>query len=336
MKSTNQRPSTSKTLGRRTLLGLAIGGAAVAAVTAGQLARRGAEIEKRFPPEGQFVDVDGVKIHAVVAGSGPDLVLIHGASGSTRDMTFDLLGRLTDRYRVIVFDRPGLGYSDVSKPEYADAFSTAHASPYEQADILAKAAAHLGAQKPIVVGHSFGGIVALAWALNHDPAAVVSLAGVSNPWEGGLGALYAINSSSLGGGLFVPLLSAFAPQSKIDSTIEGIFRPQPAPEGYADYVGAELVVRPTAMRANARQVNFLLPHVQEMQQRYSELTLPIEIVHGDADTIVPIHVHAEPFVSQVASANLTVLSGVGHMPHHVDASACIDAINRAATRAGLL
>ena len=64
-----------------------------------------------YPPEGQILDVGGVPVHAVVRGTGPDVVLIHGASGNTRDFTFDLVDRLADTYRVIVMDRPGLGYT---------------------------------------------------------------------------------------------------------------------------------------------------------------------------------------------------------------------------------
>ena len=62
-----------------------------------------------YPPEGQFISVDGVQVHAVVRGEGPDLVLIHGSSGSARDFTFSLLYRLAKDYRVNVMDRPGLG-----------------------------------------------------------------------------------------------------------------------------------------------------------------------------------------------------------------------------------
>ena len=66
-------------------------------------------------------------------GHGPDLVLIHGASGNLRDFTFDLAARLADRYRVIVFDRPGLGYTDRHAPAGADASR-------QQADLLLQAA----------------------------------------------------------------------------------------------------------------------------------------------------------------------------------------------------
>jgi hypothetical protein len=59
-----------------------------------------ARAEAAFPPEGQIITVDGHTVHAVVTGQGPDLVLIHGASGNTRDLTFDLAPRLARHYRL--------------------------------------------------------------------------------------------------------------------------------------------------------------------------------------------------------------------------------------------
>jgi len=89
------------------------------------------------------------------------------------------------------------------------------------------------------------------------------------------------------------------------------------------------------MRANAQQVNNLYPHIVKMSKQYSGLSMPLEIVHGDADTIVPLSVHSEPLSRQVPGANLTVLEGIGHMPQHVAAGEVEDAIDRAAARAGL-
>ncbi len=88
-------------------------------------------------------------------------------------------------------------------------------------------------------------------------------------------------------------------------------------------------------RENARQVNTLRPQVVAMAARYDALTLPIEIVHGDADTTVPLDIHSGPLARRLANARLTVLPGVGHMPHHADPDAVVAAIDRAAERAGL-
>ncbi|MEX0339755.1 MAG: alpha/beta fold hydrolase [Arenibacterium sp.] len=296
---------------------------------------RGKIAEARFPAKGEIVELDGVKIHAQVAGEGPDLILIHGASGNLRDFTFTLMDQLKDRYRVIAFDRPGLGWS--RRPEgYGGIWNSAGESPRLQAQILGQAAKELGVENPIVVGHSFGGAVAMAWALEHsDTGALVLLGGVSHPWTTRFHWQYPLNASVAGGALVVPLFSAFAPTSYLNSVVGAIFEPQAVPDGYFDHVGAPLSLRRNAIRANARQVNGLLPHVTEIAEHYPDLTLPIEAVHGDLDTIVPMTVHSVPLSERVDSANLTVLNGVGHMPHHADQGAVIAAIDRAAERAGL-
>lgn len=289
------------------------------------------------PPLGQFVEIEGRRVHALVSGSGPNLVLIHGASGNLRDMAFGLLDRLDEDYRVIAFDRPGLGYSDSIDSAVDDAFTNRADSLAAQARLLQAAAAELGADKPIVLGHSFGGAVAMAWALERPDnlAALVDLAGATMPWETGLATLYRINGSVLGGAAVVPLIAAFAPEWMVEETVEAVFAPNPVPEGYADLVGAELAVRRDSLRVNARQVNGLLPQVTEMRARYPSIEVPVEIVHGFADTIVPLEIHSARLAELIPGANLTVLENVGHMPHHTVPDEVVAAIDRAAARAGL-
>ncbi len=312
----------------------------LSAVVAGCANYRATRAEQSFPPVGQFVDVVGGRVHYVQEGSGPHLILIHGAGGNLREFTFDLMGRLTDRYTVTAFDRPGLGYTDRVPGVDIGATATEGEGPLQQAIMLREAATNLGITDPILVGHSFGGIVSYAWAV-HDldiespvnAKAVVSLAGVTMPWPGDLGVYYRINGTAFGGAVAVPLISALVPESVVRDRIEGTFAPQDAPEGYAEHIGARLTLRPENFRANIRQVNTLRPKVVEISARYPELTLPIEIVHGTADTTVPIHIHAEEVIKIVPSANLTRLEGVGHMPHHAEPEVVINAIDRAATRA---
>ncbi|MCF2870739.1 alpha/beta hydrolase [Octadecabacter sp. G9-8] len=312
--------------------------AGCAALTDRQSDARVTAAEREFPPEGQFIDVGGRKVHAVVRGEGPDVVLIHGAGGNAREFTFDFIDRLTDRYRVIVFDRPGLGFTDRTADKYDSAFTTDAEGPEEQAAMLQAAAAAIGADAPIVLGHSYGGSVALAWALNHpgNTAGVVNLAGPSHPWPGDLGAYYKVNGSVLGGAIVPPLISAFATDARIEDAVTGIFTPQSVPDGYLDHIGATLTIRPASFRANARQVNTLRPHIVAMSPRYAaELTMPIEILHGDLDTTVPLDIHSIPLKNAVPQANLTVLEGVGHMPHHAEPQLVVDAIDRIAAQAGL-
>ena len=291
---------------------------------------RAARAEAAHPPEGSFIEIEGRRLHYVEMGEGPPLVLIHGAFGSSRDFTFDIMERLAGRFRVIAFDRPGLGYSEGL---YSRAFSSRAESPAEQARILATAAARLGADRPIVLGHSFGGIVAMAWALDHDPAALVMVAGVALPWPGELGWLYQVNGTVPGGALAAPVLTAFAPRARIADSVEATFDPDPMPVGYADHIGVYMPLRLPVFRSNARQVNWLRPHVVEMEAGYPDLDLPIEIVHGDADETVPIRVHSGPLSERVASARLEIIEGAGHMPHHTHPVAVVAAVDRAAARA---
>jgi pimeloyl-ACP methyl ester carboxylesterase len=297
--------------------------------------RREAAALATWPAEGQFIEVDGRQVHAVMRGTGPDLVLLHGASGNARDMTFQFMDLLSDRYRVTAFDRPGLGYTGAA-PERSF-LDTGSESPREQAELLRAAARELGIERPIVLGHSFGGAVALAWALD-DPkgtAAVVDVSGVAMPWPGRLGWLYRVNAPWLGSAVVPPLVAAFAPRQLVDRAVDATFAPNPVPEGYAEHLGTGLATRRASFRANARQVNALRSHIVEQSHHYPALVVPLEIVHGEADTIVPAAIHSLPLSRLVPRANLVLLPGVGHMPHHTDPEAVIAAIDRARARAGL-
>jgi pimeloyl-ACP methyl ester carboxylesterase len=327
-------------LGIKILLILLLLLGAVIALTQWRADQREAAAEAAFPPTGQIVTVDGVRVHVQVmgrdAGTAPDLVLIHGASGNLRDFTYHLAGRLAADYRVIMLDRPGLGWTD-RLPQAIGAWNARAETPREQAALLRAAAREVGVTRAMVLGHSYGGAVALAWALDYpeDTQALVLLSAVSEPWEGGLGLLYKVTGSAAGGALAIPLVTAFLPQSAVTASIDAIFTPQAAPEGYARHIGAGLTLRRSSMRANAQQVTSLLPHMTEMRRDYARLTMPIELIHGTEDGIVPAHIHAERFVTQVPSARLRLLPGVGHMPHHAEPQEAVDAVNRAAARAGL-
>ncbi|OAN74648.1 alpha/beta hydrolase [Sulfitobacter sp. EhC04] len=310
--------------------------AALIGIVQWRAAAREAAAEAATPPLGRMLDIDGVPVHALVMGSGPDLVLIHGASGNLRDLTMGFASRLTDRYRVILFDRPGMGWTG-RLPGSGGAWNTTEETPQAQAALLQKAADALDVRNPIVLGHSFGGIVALAWGLSRpdDTAALVLAGAVSEPWPGGLGWTYTVNGSLPGGALFVPMVTAFVPRTYIEGSINAIFAPQEAPAGYGDHLGTGLTLRRTSLRANAQQVNALRPHVVEMQKQYGNLTMPIEAVHGDADTIVPAHIHAEVLMGDVPRGALKILPGQGHMLQHTAPEELTAAIDRAAARAGL-
>lgn len=309
---------TSKRLAASALIALA----ALAGATHWRASARETAAEAAYPPTGAFVTVDGKRLHYDMKGEGPDLVLIHGASGSLRDMTFSLRDRLTDRYRVIAVDRPGLGHSDALDDP----------SLFAQARFIKAGVAQLGVTKPIVLGQSYGGAVALAWALDGGPKALVLVSSPSMPWPGKLDIWYRATSNPVGRALVVPLASAFVPDSYVRSAIDAVFAPDPVPEGYDSFLGTALTLRRETLTANVTQVNSLRAELVAMEPRYPSLTLPVELVHGSADTIVPLQIHSQPLSQLLPNATLTVIPGAGHMPHHSHQDQVIAAIDRAALR----
>ena len=311
------------------LAGLGLAGAAGHVTTRAR--RHEARAEAAFPPEGRIVEIEGHEVHAVVLGDhGPDLVLIHGSSGNTRDFTHSLAPRLARDFRVFVFDRPGLGYSAP--------YDAKGASIADQAFLMSKAADHLGARNPIVLGQSYGGAVALAWAV-HRPrhlSALVLLAAASQPWTTGLGWYYTLLSHPVLGRLIIPLLTAYVHYDRVARELDAIFAPQSPPPGYDAHIGAGLTLRRASLRANALQRANLLSEITALQPHYPQIAVPVESLHGTADTTVGLHIHAEPLTAQIPGAVLTRLDGIGHMPQHVAQDAVIAAIRRAAARAGLL
>lgn len=316
---------------RRLALSFLLGGAAVAALSVAGCARnREAKAEAANPPVGRFVTVDGLWVHYDMHGSGPDIILLHGASGNLRDFTFDLRDRLTPYFRVTAFDRPGLGYSD----ELPNGDFTLAG----QVRVLRGAADQLGIKTPILLGQSYGGSVALNWGLEggkNGPAALVLLCAPSMPWPGDLDFSYRILSNPFGQALVVPIASALVPQSYVEKAITRIFAPEKMPAGYVEHIGADLTLRRATLANNAEQVNGLRPQIVAMQPRYPGLTIPVELIHGDADTIVPLAIHSAPLVKLLPDAELTVVPGGGHMPQHTQTDLVVEKTLRAAARAGL-
>ncbi|MEM6589008.1 MAG: alpha/beta hydrolase [Pseudomonadota bacterium] len=292
-------------------------------------ARNEARYEAAYPPEGQFLTVGDTRVHYVVMGEGPDLVLIHGSSGMTRDMTYRLAPALADRYRVIVFDRPGLGYSDPVTPNGT--------SITDQALVISDAARQLGAEKPLIAGHSYGGAVALAWAVNHPEqiSGLVTLSAASHPWDTGLTPYYQLLSHPVAGPIVIPIITAFVGERTILDQLDAVFAPFPTPDGYAAHFGPEMTVRRSAMTANALQRRNLLREVVDLSPRYKEVTVPTEILHGADDTAVGLHIHSEPLHAAIDGSVLNVLENQGHMITHTASDDVIAAIDRVAARAGL-
>jgi pimeloyl-ACP methyl ester carboxylesterase len=102
----------------------------------------------------RFAQVDGTKFHYLTAGVGPVVILLHGYAQTSR-MWRPVIPKLTDKFRIIAPDLPGIGDSDIPKDGLD--MKTAAIRVHE----LAKS---LGVNKARVVGHDIGLMVAYAYA----------------------------------------------------------------------------------------------------------------------------------------------------------------------------
>ena len=303
-----------------TLAGLAIAAAAlgVAGLAVSALTR---SADRRHPPTGGFVEVDGVRLHYVERGHGPALVLLHGNGSMVREVELSGLIDVASRhYRVIVFDRPGFG--DSSKPP-RDA-RTAQA----QAALVARALDVLGVAEATVLGHSWGALVALALALDH-PERVRGLVVVSGfyfpafrpdtlllaaPAWPGVGWLMRHTISPIASRLMWPLL------------VRTAFGPPATPADIATLPKWKFL-HPSRLEAAGFESAILAREAKKLSGRYHELAMPVMILAGTGDRVVALR-QAERLHEAVGQSELVVVPRAGHMLHHFAPRRVLAAVHR--------
>ena len=266
------------------------------------------QVETNSPPSGKFIDIDGVRLHYVDKGRGPVLLLIHGLAGQVLNFTHSLLGRLAHDFRVVIIDRPGSGYS--LRPDQTSASLTA------QARIISRFCQALGLERPVVVGHSLGGAVALALALDHpDQVGALALVApvthqpesVPPPFDG-----LAIGSPLLRRLIAWTLATPLAIANR-ERALATLFGPQPVPADFATRGGGLLSLRPRAFIGASADVTAAERDLAGMISRYESLAVPVGILYGTEDRILDPALHAQSFATKVPGTDLELIEGAGHM-----------------------
>jgi pimeloyl-ACP methyl ester carboxylesterase len=286
-------------------------------------------IERQYPPAGRFVEVTGGRLHVLERGQpdAPVVVLLHGASGNLQDVNAALGALLATRYRVIMIDRPGHGWSD--RPGGDD-----DSSPARQAALIAQALEKLGVARAILVGVSWSGALATNYALTFQErvTGLVLLAPVSHRWPGGIAWNYRLASMPVLGPLFVRTALMLLAYPMLDRLVGAAFAPQAMPDGYPARAALALALRPGEFLANARDVANLKANVTLQAHRYGEIRVPVVIVAGDRDTTVSPDIHSKALAAAIPNAKLIILPGVGHIIHHAKAELVIGEIDAIAAR----
>jgi pimeloyl-ACP methyl ester carboxylesterase len=238
------------------------------------------------------VEALGMRIGYQRAGNGPPVLLLHGAMCDSRLWRLQVED-LSDDFTVLAWDAPGCGASSDPPEGFGlDDYADCVAALLEAEEV---GPTH-------VIGHSFGGGLALQVALDH-PAVCRSLviAGGYAGWKGSLPPEEVEARLQLGLRLADSLPATVTPES-----LPGLFSSEIPPGLLEELTQAMSEVRATGTRVMAQA--FAEADLRDSLHRISAPTL---LLYGDADQRAPRAV-AEALHAGIPSSELVMLPGVGH------------------------
>jgi pimeloyl-ACP methyl ester carboxylesterase len=265
------------------------------------------KVTEAFPAPGQFMEIDGQRIHYVDKGQGPAIVMIHGLGGNLMNFSYALGDRLAKDHRVIMVDRPGSGHSVRPKGTPANLFA--------QAGTIAALIRNLKLDKPVLVGHSLGGALSLAISFEHPDCAggLALIAPLTHAREEAPPVFKALNIASplmrtiIGWTLATPLSIV-----NRDKVLAEVFGPEAAPADFATRAGGLLGARPVAFYNTATDFMSVSEDMPAIMQRYASIGYPIGMLYGKGDRLLDYRIDGEGLKAKCPALDLRVMEG-GHM-----------------------
>lgn len=261
--------------------------------------------ERLSPALGAFSDIDGARFHYLDRGSGSPIVLIHGLGAQMRNFSYALLDRLAETHRVILIDRPGSGYSAAA----------VHLGIIDQAAAVAGLLDALGVRRPLIVGHSFGGAVALALGLNFPErvSGLALLAPLTQPHDG-IPELLAGPLARAHGFRRLATRTIAVPIAKLLARWfrANAFAPDPVPADFSVAGGMALAVRSSSLAAMAFEVATINRDLRQLVPRYADLVPPARILFARGDQVLNPDIHGVRLASANPAIALDLIDG-GHM-----------------------
>ncbi len=292
------------------LAGLGLAGTAVWLVFKTWRIKRRAE--KAVPPRGEFIEISSGRLHYVDRGQGPAIVMIHGLSAQLGNFDMGLIDAMARDHRVIALDRPGMGWSERGED--------VPANPRAQAAQVVELIDTLGLDRPLVVGHSLGGAIALCLALDFPQK------------TRGLALLAPL---TMRGGKVAPPFHALNVKSRwrrfiLSWTLASIssirnaalvFGPEEVPQGYSVQGGGLLGLRPSSYRNSCRDFMASGRDLKWMAASYDGLQVPVSVLFGREDRILDPDLHGTEFARRHPAIRLSLIDG-GHMLPVTQPEAC--------------
>src|SRR4051812_16212150 len=265
--------------------------------------------EWRNPPIGRFIECDNVRLHYIDRGNpeAPCVVLFHGNGSLIQDFTVSgLVALLAIQYRVICFDRPGFGHSQRPRvPIWM---------PLQQAALFAKALDQLRVRNPIILGHSWGTLVAIALALRSDYPlrGVVLVSGYYFPTARFDFWMMSAPAVPVLGDVMRYTIAPIISWAMLPSILRKLFAPRSISERFKKDFPTSLTLRPKQLRAAAEESAFLIPAVAQLQRDYPKLRCPVRIVHGANDQLIEPE-QAQRLHQVLGHSVLHLVKEAGHM-----------------------
>src|SRR5689334_22445983 len=256
-------------------------------------------------PVEHFIDIENTRVRYVEAGAGPVVVLIHGNAGSVDDFDFESLGLLCRDHRVIAVDRPGHGKS--ARPSDADAHLQ------YQTRLLHETLLHLGVTHPVLVGHSWGGSLALAYAVEYpkELSAIVLLAPAAYSDGGPDQFMRAVLKTPIVGDVTLTMGRVIFGENQLKKELQKAFYPSSVPEDYLQHASSSWL-RHKQLRAILEDEYSLDKDLEKVSRHYSEISIPVVIVTGDHDRVVSAKQNAYRLKTSIAHSHLIELKNTGH------------------------
>lgn len=279
--------------------------------------------EAAVPPLGRMIDTPTGRLHVIEQGTGPAVVMIHGLGVTARNFSHGLMGQLASTHRCIAIDRPGMGWSDRAED--------APANPRAQALQIMAALEAMGVNRPLVVGHSLGGAIALCMALDH-PDRIRGLALLAPLTLGGDTPSPAFKPLAITSDrwrhviawtLATPMGMRNAP-----AVLDMVFGPDPVPADYGTAGGGLLGLRPKSFYNTSRDYMASLADLQWMKAGYPGLQVPVSILYGADDRILSPETQGRAMAGRNPAIKVAVIPG-GHMLPVTHPAQSADFIRRA-------
>jgi pimeloyl-ACP methyl ester carboxylesterase len=277
---------------------------------------------RRHPPIGKFTECNGVRLHYVDRGGEHQrvIVFLHGNGMTVHDFVLSgLLDYAAARYRVVCFDRPGFGHS--TRPRFRIW------TPEKEAELFAAALQQLGIGQAVVLGHSWGTLVALAMSLRFPQfvQGLVLASGYYFPkWRGDV-LLLSGPAVPIFGDLMRYTISPIVAWALFPKLLQKLFAPRPVPDRFSRQFPVGLAVRPRHLRAGAEEAALMIPAAARLQRQYSELRCPVALIVGDKDEVVDRE-QTMGLQRLLKGSIIRSVPDAGHMVHHAAPDRVMDTV----------